>query len=64
MFGCLLGEDERGAHVRSSHGRYTDFQAFMSKMRDDMREGTTSAATISCLQTPAAKKENKNASEK
>lgn len=27
----------KGAHVRSSHGRYTDFQAFMSKMKNSMR---------------------------
>lgn len=29
----LGGKDEQGLDVRSSHGRYTDFQAFMSKMR-------------------------------
>lgn len=29
----LGGKDEQGPDVRSSHGRYTDFQAFMSKMR-------------------------------
>lgn len=25
--------DEQGGHVRSSHGKYTDFQKFISKTR-------------------------------
>lgn len=51
MFGCLLRGERmnKGLMLRSSHGRYTDFQAFMSKMRNNMRKGMTSAAPASCL---------------